>query len=68
MLNLLNTDHLLTEYEVSKITRKAVQTLRNERCERRGIPYVKTGRRSVRYLPQDVLEFIKNHRIDPGAA
>lgn len=68
MLNLPNTNRLLTETEVSEITGKAIQTIRNERCERRGIPYVKVGRRSVRYLPQDILEFIKRHRIDPEKA
>ena len=60
-------DRLLAEDEVAKITRRAVQSLRNDRCQRRGIPYVKVGRRSVRYLPQDVIEFIESRRIDPEA-
>ncbi len=67
-LSLSIPDRLLVENEVAKITRRAVQSLRNDRCQRRGIPYVKVGRRSVRYLPQDVLAFIESRRIDPEAA
>lgn len=38
----------IDEKIVSKITGRAIQTLRNDRFHRRGIPYYKIGR-SVRY-------------------
>ena len=48
---------------VSGITNIPVQTLRNFRCQGKGIPYSKFGR-SVRYRLQDVLEFMESHRIE----
>lgn len=53
----------LTENEVSRITKRALQTLRNDRHEKRGIPYVKVGR-SVRYKLTDVVEFMESRRIE----
>jgi hypothetical protein len=53
----------INEYEVSKITGRAVQTLRNDRHKRRGIPYYKLGR-SVRYLAEEVYSFVERHRIE----
>jgi hypothetical protein len=55
----------LTEREVSEITGFAVQTLRNHRFQSAGIPYLVCGKRSIRYLPQDVEEFMESVRIDP---
>jgi len=52
----------LTEGEVSSITRRALQTLRNDRHRRRGIPYVKVGR-SVRYKLDDVIDFMESRKI-----
>lgn len=60
-----NQAQYLTEGEVSSITRRALQTLRNDRHRRRGIPYVKVGR-SVRYKLADVLEFMDSRRIETG--
>jgi len=53
----------LNEKEVAAITGRAVSTLRNERHLRRGVPYLKVGRRSVRYGLQDVLNFMGARRI-----
>jgi|CryGeyStandDraft_6_1057127.scaffolds.fasta_scaffold27508_3 hypothetical protein len=53
----------LGEKAVSGITNIPVQTLRNFRCQGKGIPYSKFGR-SVRYRLQDVLEFMESHRIE----
>jgi len=50
------------EREVSKITGRALPTLRNDRHKNRGIPYVKLGR-SVRYSIADVVSFMENHKI-----
>ncbi len=52
----------LTEKEVSKMTGRAEQTLRNDRTKRQGIPYSKIGR-SVRYKIKDVISFMDAHRI-----
>lgn len=55
-------DPLLTEVETSKVVSKAVQTLRNDRHNRRGIPYIRIGR-SIRYSLIDIEEYINKNRI-----
>ncbi len=52
----------IEENEVSRITGRAVQTLRNDRFNGRGIPYIKIGR-SVRYSLSDVVEFMEKRKI-----
>jgi len=52
----------LTEKQVSEITGRALQTLRNERFLGKGIPYVKVGR-SVRYSLEDVVGFMESRKI-----
>jgi hypothetical protein len=52
----------LTEREVAKIIRMALSTLRNDRCLRRGIPYVKLGR-SIRYNLNDVVSYMEARKI-----
>lgn len=54
----------IDEKEVSKITGRALSTLRNERFMGKGIPYVKVGR-SVRYRIDDVIAFMERYRIEP---
>ena len=59
---------LLTEKRLSEITGLALQTLRNQRHQRRGIPYIRLGsgqRAAIRYDLADVELFLRNHRIDP---
>jgi len=50
------------EREVSRITGRSLQTLRNDRFLRRGIPYCKIGR-SVRYNSEEVLRFMEAHKV-----
>ena len=52
----------LNEREVSRITGRAVPTLRNDRCRGVGIRYVKLAR-SVRYDLKDVIEFMNSRKI-----
>lgn len=52
----------LTEKDVSKITKRALPTLRNDRHNGLGIPYVKIGR-SVRYLFTDVIHFMESRKV-----
>ena len=54
------------EREVSRITSRALQTLRNDRHRGRGFPYTKIGR-SVRYCLTDVVQFMEDRKIRPDA-
>ena len=58
----------LTEKEVSAQTKFSIQTLRNHRHESRGIPYLKIGKRSVRYRPADVKGYMEKCLIQPEGA
>lgn len=53
----------LNEREVAAITGRALSTLRNERHLRRGVPYLRVGRRSIRYKLDDVMSFMQSRRI-----
>jgi len=53
----------LNEREAAELTGRALSTLRNERHLRRGIPYCKIGKRSVRYKIQDIVHFMESNRI-----
>ncbi len=53
----------LNEYEVAEITGRAVSTLRNDRFLRRGIPYLKISKRSIRYRTPDVINFMEAQPI-----
>lgn len=56
----------LTERQVSELTGRALQTLRNDRFRGRGFPYVKMGK-SVRYKLIDVLSAMENYQHCPGS-
>lgn len=53
----------LTEKDVAEITARALPTLRNERFNGKGIPYIKIGR-SVRYDLADVINFMAARKIN----
>lgn len=53
----------LNEFEVAAITGRAVSTLRNDRHLRRGLPYLKVAKRSVRYRLADVMNFMESRPI-----
>ena len=55
----------LTEKETAAITKEALATLRNNRSLRRGLPYLKVGRRSIRYRLSDVVAYLEARRIVP---
>lgn len=57
----------LNEKQVSEITGRALQTLRNDRFNRRGLPYIKLSR-MVRYSLNDVIEFMESRKINVGAS
>lgn len=54
----------IDEKEVSKITGRAPQTLRNDRCKGKGLPYTKFGA-SIRYRLDDVVSFMESRKITP---
>jgi hypothetical protein len=53
----------IDEKEVSRITGRAVQTLRNDRFHRRGLAYHKFGRQ-VRYKLEEVMQTLEAGRIE----
>lgn len=55
------------EKQVSRITGKALSTLRNDRHSGRGIPYSKDSR-SVRYFLPDVYAHMQKHKIQTKAS
>ena len=58
-------DEYLTERQTAEITKEALQTLRNNRSKRRGLPYLKIRGRAIRYKLSDVIVHMERHRIDP---
>jgi hypothetical protein len=60
---------LIDDKLAAKMLQKSVQSLRNDRCHGRGLPYVKLGngkRGSVRYRVCDIAEYIEQHMIQPA--
>jgi len=53
------------EQEVSRLTGRAVQSLRNDRFVGKGFPYVKVGA-SVRYNLAEVMAIMESHKVTPG--
>ena len=61
----METPRGVDEKEVSKITRIAIQTLRNWRFQGTGPAYSKVGR-AVRYRLDDVINFMEERRVNVG--
>ncbi len=55
--------HLLDEREAAETIGRAVQTLRNDRHNGRGLPYFKLGR-LVRYSLDDIEKYVEARRIE----
>lgn len=53
----------IDEREVSRITGRGLQTLRNDRCKGQGLPYRKLGR-LVRYREDEVIDAMESRRIE----
>ena len=54
----------LREVEVAKMLGVSQSKLRNDRCQRRGLPYHKVDH-TIRYSLTDILEYMEKKRIDP---
>ena len=59
----MNIPKYIDEKEVARITGRALSTLRNERFNRRGIPFYKISGRSIKYKLEDVIHFMESCRI-----
>lgn len=55
----------LNEFEVSMLTGISISTLRKDRSERVGMPYVSMPR-CIRYAIQDVRAYMDAHKINAG--
>jgi len=53
----------LNEVEAAAVTNRAVSTLRNDRHLRRGLPYLKIGKRAIRYKTAEVIAMMEARRI-----
>ena len=52
----------LNEKELAEATGLALSTIRNQRSNRRGIPFIKM-KKSVRYDWNDVVEYMNQNRV-----
>lgn len=67
MKDTLNTAKLLTTEEAAEIMTMAPKTLVNMRANKEGPKFVKIGNR-VRYRYADIMKFIDQCVVSPGAA
>ncbi len=59
------SEQYLNDKEVAKLTGLSKCTLRNNRSEKRGIPFIKLpGSRSVRYAIEDVQKYMRAGRVE----
>ena len=58
------TPKYINEKEVSRITGIGIQTLRNYRSLRKGLPFVKLDR-AVRYNFDDVISYMESNKVEP---
>ncbi|MDO9533279.1 MAG: DNA-binding protein [Deltaproteobacteria bacterium] len=54
----------ITEQQVSLLTGRALQSLRNDRHVGKGFPYRKLGK-SVRYALAEILAIMDSYRVEP---
>lgn len=62
-MQLQQLEQLIDEKQLAEITGKALQTIRNDRCKKKGVPYIKLGR-SIRYSLSDIARYIDENRIE----
>ena len=53
----------LTEKEVAQLTGIALSTLRNGRHLRKGFPYIRVGKKSIRYSLADIKTYMESRKI-----
>lgn len=55
----------LSEREVSQLIGRSISTLRNDRANGNGLPFVKWGGRFIRYPRKDLIEFLEARKVIP---
>jgi len=55
----------LTEKQVSQLIGRSVSTLRNDRANGNGLPFVKWGEKFIRYRKRDVISFMEARKVIP---
>ena len=53
----------INEKKVAEMLDGSVQTIRNDRHLKRGLPYIKKGR-MVRYSLADVIRYMEQHKVE----
>ena len=61
----LSLPKIVNERVAAQILDVSVQSLRNNRCGHKGVPYFKIGK-SVRYSVSDLTKYLSDRRIDPN--
>jgi len=63
---LKNTGKILfTEKELEQMGFGKAPTLRNNRHRHVGLPFVRVGKRSIRYHKDDLIRHLKENRVEP---
>lgn len=57
-----NTETLLTIPELAKILRRSIHSIHKD-CQFRRIPFVRVGKRSVRFDPVEIRAFIEKSKV-----
>ena len=60
------TKKYITEKQLSAMTGRALQTLRNDRFNGRGFPYIKLGK-SVRYDEEVVIAIMEQSKVETSS-
>ena len=63
---MLDPEALMNTQQCAAMRGCSVSTIRRERRERRGVPFIALNMNSVRYRRQDVIAFIAKHRVPVG--
>ncbi|MBF6161063.1 helix-turn-helix domain-containing protein [Nocardia cyriacigeorgica] len=59
--------HLLTPQEAAELVGTSAATLANDRAAGRGLPYVKISPQRIRYRLSDLLAYLDERTVRPGA-
>lgn len=60
--DIVGKQRYLTDKQVAELIGQAVQSLKNDRCNGVGLPYVKL-KKTVRYDYQDVIEYMEKRKV-----
>ncbi len=61
---MLDPEALLTTQQCANMRSCSVSTIRRERRERRGVPFISINYNTVRYRRRDVIDYIDGHRVE----